>query len=63
MFKTFKTLVEIFWILDICDAPFMEMFDTTYPLNGLFWVLTLGVIAFESSVQDGLNIKFDKDEK
>ena len=57
MFKTFKTIIEIFWILDICDAPFMEMFDTTYPLNGLFWVIVLGIIAFES----GTSIKGEKD--
>lgn len=57
MFKTFKTLIEIFWILDICDAPFMEMFDTTYPLNGLFWVIVLGIVAFES----GTSIKCEKD--
>lgn len=29
----------IFWILDITDMPFMEMFDTTYPMNTLFWWL------------------------
>ena len=57
MFKTFKTIIEIFWILDICDAPFMEIFDTTCPLNGLFWVIVLGIVAFES----GTNIKGEKD--
>lgn len=38
----FNALVIIFWILDILDIlnlGFMEMFDTTYPLNTLFWVL------------------------
>lgn len=34
-----KTAITIFWILDICNMPFMEMFDTTYPLNTLFWCL------------------------
>lgn len=34
-----KTGITIFWILDICNMPFMEMFDTTYPLNTLFWLL------------------------
>lgn len=34
-----RTAITIFWILDICNMPFMEMFDTTYPLNGLFWFL------------------------
>ena len=35
----FNALVIIFWILDISNLGFMEMFDTTYPLNTLFWVL------------------------
>ena len=34
-----RTAVAVFWILDICNMPFMEMFDTTYPLNTLFWFL------------------------
>jgi len=34
-----KTAILIFWIMDILDMPFMEMFDTTYPLNGIFWFL------------------------
>ena len=35
----FNALAIIFWILDILNLGFMEMFDTTYPLNTLFWVL------------------------
>ena len=29
--------ILIFWILDITDMPFMEKFDTVYPMNTLFW--------------------------
>lgn len=36
-----RTGILIFWIMDICNMPFMEMFDTTYPLNTLFWFLVL----------------------
>lgn len=36
-----RTAVTVFWILDICNMPFMEMFDTTYPLNTLFWFLIM----------------------
>lgn len=32
-------LIFIFWICDILNLPFMEIFDTTYPLNELFWFL------------------------
>ena len=35
----FKISVVIFWILDICNMPFMVQFDTVYPLNTLFWLL------------------------
>ena len=30
-------LIGLFWLADIMNLPFMEMFDTTYPLNGWFW--------------------------
>ena len=32
-------LIALFWLADIMDLPFMEMFDTEYPLNGAFWIL------------------------
>ena len=34
------TLINMFWLADVMNLPFMEMFDTAYPLNGLFWFLT-----------------------
>ena len=34
-----KLFIILFWILDILNMPFMEMFDATYPLNTLFWIL------------------------
>ncbi len=34
-----KISITLFWICDILNMPFMEMFDTTYPLNTLFWIL------------------------
>lgn len=39
MYKLFYAALTIFWILDIVNFPFMEMFDTTYPINGLVWFL------------------------
>lgn len=39
MYKLFYAAVTIFWILDIVNLPFMEMFDTTYPINTLAWFL------------------------
>lgn len=34
-----RTAISIFWIMDILNMPFMECFDTTYPLNTMFWIL------------------------
>lgn len=31
-------IIPVFWILDIFNFPFMEMFDTEYPLNTEFWL-------------------------
>lgn len=39
MYEIFYAALTIFWILDVCNMPFMEVFDTTYPLNELFWFL------------------------
>lgn len=37
MYNIFYALLTIFWILDIANVDFMEMFDTTYPINGWLW--------------------------
>lgn len=39
MYKILYTAIIIFWILDICNLPFMEIFDITYPINGIEWLL------------------------
>lgn len=31
-------LIALFWIADIMNLPFMEIFDTVYALNGVFWL-------------------------
>lgn len=41
MYKIFKALINIVWILDVLNLPFMEFLDTTYPINGLAWFLIL----------------------
>ena len=33
----FNKLITVFWIADVMNMPFMEMFDTTYPFNGWFY--------------------------
>lgn len=39
MYKFLYAVITIFWILDILNLPFMQMFDTTYPINGWAWFL------------------------
>lgn len=46
MFKIFKTLLLIIWIIDIFNINFVineiniaEFLDVTLPLNGLFWFI------------------------
>jgi hypothetical protein len=46
-----RDLIALFWVADIMDLPFMEMFDTTYPLNTAFWFIGWFVLAgLQSSV-------------
>ena len=30
-------LIALFWIADVMNLPFMDIFDTVYALNGVFW--------------------------
>lgn len=39
MYNILYAALNIFWIFDIVNLPFMEMFDTTYPINTLVWTL------------------------
>lgn len=34
-----ELFVLVFWLFDVADVTFMSVFDTTVPLNGLFWSL------------------------
>jgi len=49
-----KLFILLFWICDILNMPFMEMFDTTYPLNTWFWIL---VFVFGG----GVSIEYKRD--
>lgn len=52
MINLLKFLILIFWILDITNMPFMERFDTTYPMNGLFWwLIWIFVLGFRIQVE------------
>lgn len=36
--------ILIFWLMDVMNLPFMEMFDTTYPLNEEFWLYAILIL-------------------
>lgn len=38
MIKIFYRLLFTFWLFDLFDFSFMQMFDTTVPINGLAWL-------------------------
>ena len=35
----FENFIFIFWLFDVLNFPFMEIFDTEIPINGFAWLL------------------------
>lgn len=46
MYKTFRALLSIVWILDIFNFECMQWLDTTVPINGWAWLLIFILIPF-----------------
>lgn len=44
-----RLILILFWILDITNMPFMEMFDTTYPVNALVWFPDMDIYHWSKS--------------
>lgn len=44
MYKTFCSIIAIFWVFDVMDMPFMQIFDTNYPINGWAWFVIILVL-------------------
>lgn len=66
MFKIFKTILLIIWLIDILNIncvingiQIAEFLDTTVPINTLFWLLLWILIPSSSRI----NIKTEKEEK
>lgn len=55
MYKTFYAILTIFWILDIVDIPFMEIFDTMIPINALAWFLIWMFIPSTTTIEGDTN--------
>ena len=55
MCNIFVALLNIIWVLDILNLPFMEFMDTTYPINGLAWLLIWLVLPATSVVSSNKN--------
>ena len=50
MYKIFDAVLSIVWVLDILNLPFMQMLDTTYPINGWAWFLIWLVVPTTKTV-------------
>lgn len=50
MFRTSIFAGAIFWLMDIMNLPFMEKFDTTYPLNGVFYICAFLLMALITEI-------------
>lgn len=44
MYKIFVALLNIVWVLDILNLPFMEFLDVGMPINALAWLLIFLVL-------------------
>lgn len=51
----------VFGTMDVMDMPFMEMFDTDYPLNGVFYVLYY--VLFVLSIDTVFTMKKEKEQE
>lgn len=60
MFRTALLALYIFWFMDLINLDFMKPFDTTYPINTLFWIgaIILSLIVYESPEY----VKMDRNE-
>lgn len=59
MYKTFYALLMIVFVLDILNLPFMEVLDTTYPINTWAW---LGIWVLLSPTRQVNTHRFEIDE-
>ena len=58
-----RIVLVLLWIFDITNMPFMEMFDTTYPINALVWLLIwIFVIGIKIKVKYEWNTCFLRSE-
>ena len=50
MYKIFVALLDIIWVLDVLNLPFMEFLDVDIPINTLAWLLIFLVLPSTTSV-------------
>lgn len=58
MYKLFKAILTIIWVIDILDFPCVQFLDTTIPINFLGWFLIWEFIPDEC----GFKIKIGKED-
>ena len=55
MYKIFVALLDIIWVLDILNLPFMEFMDVDIPINTLAWLLIFLALPATSVVSSNKN--------
>ena len=61
MYKLFRALIVIVWVLDVINVPQMEFLDTTLPINFLGWLLLFLFLPTSQSQTINHKVKFDKE--
>lgn len=57
MYKLFRALLGIVWVLDVLDFPQVEFLDTTFPVNTLAWLLIFFIIPTSNAISSNSNNK------
>ena len=55
MYKLFKAILTIIWVIDILDFPCVQFLDTTIPINFLGWFLIWWLIPSAGKIKIDIN--------
>lgn len=59
MYKIFKAVLTIVWIMDILNLPIVNFLDTEIPINTLAWIL---IIIFIPGTTPGTTVRIYHDK-
>lgn len=53
MYEIFYILLQIIWLMDILNFPFMRALDVTYPINTITWLIIWIIVSSVGSNSGG----------